>query len=86
MCADSNCRAYPDESVYSNAGLPSCIYDSVVEALLVTCTVETDVAAIELVADVLEVFLELGRALAYRNILVGRRWSTRRSNSQAVTS
>jgi hypothetical protein len=50
--------------MYTQGGFPSGIYDGVIEAFLVAGAVETDITAIKLVSDVLEVFLELRGALA----------------------
>ena len=58
--------------MHTESGFPCCFYDGVIEAFRVTGTVETDVATIELVADVQKVFLEFRRTLAYPQKLVRR--------------
>ena len=57
-------RAHPNESMHADGGFPSGFYDGVIESLVITGTVQSDIATIELVADVQEVLLELGWALA----------------------
>jgi len=54
----------PDQGVYAYTSIPSSVDDIVVEALVIASTVETNVTALETSADVLEVGLELGSALA----------------------
>ena len=50
--------------MHTDAGFPSGFYDGIIEAFVITGTVQSDIATIELVADVQEVLLELGWALA----------------------
>ena len=50
--------------MHTDAGFPSSFYDGVIEAFVITGTVQSDIATIELVADVQEILLELEWALA----------------------
>ena len=54
--------------MHTDAGLPSSFYDGVIEAFVITGTVQSDIATIELVADVQEILFELGWALACQEI------------------
>jgi hypothetical protein len=53
-------RAHPNESMHADGGFPSGFYNGVIEAFIITGTVQSDIATIELVADVQKVLLELG--------------------------
>jgi hypothetical protein len=48
----------------TDAGFPSGFCDGVIEAVFITGTVQSDIATIELFADVQEILFELGWTLA----------------------
>lgn len=49
----------------TKACLPSSLYDGIIIPFVIARSVKTNVSAVEILANICELFLELGRALTY---------------------